>query len=389
MCRAKSIACTRVVREAHPESRLPSVPESYARSHVKIASIRTTPILAPMPRPVRTASGNIERFPLVLIDVLTDGGVEGRAYAQVYLPELLPALDRTVAGLAAMITGMPLTPRDVHAFLVRRCRLFGTKGLSGVALGGLDMALWDTWARTRGEPLAHALGAELRPLKAYNSVGLYDARSVVEIAEETRAAGFAGLKIKAGFASFAEDLAAVRAARRALGDDIALMIDYNQSLDAAEALARCTALDGEGLEWIEEPVSADDLEGCARIAEAVVTPIQIGENFHGPGEMRSAIAAKAMDLVMPDAQFIHGITGWLEAAALASTARLPMSSHTFLEASAQLLCATPTAHWLEVMDAAGGLRRAPLTVRDGTVIPWNAPGIGIEWDEDAVARYRV
>ena len=356
---------------------------------MKIASIRTTPILAPLPRPVRTASGTIDQFPLVLIDVVTDDGVAGRAYAQVYLPELLPALERTVAGLAGMITGTPLAPRAVHAFLLRRCRLFGLKGLTGVALGGLDMALWDTWARARGDPLARALGADLRPLKAYNSVGLYDARAVVAIAEETRAAGYAGLKIKAGFATLAEDLAAVRAARRALGDGIALMIDYNQSLGVAEAMARCRALDGEGLEWIEEPVLADDLEGCARIADAIVTPIQIGENFHGPAEMRAAIAAKAMDLVMPDPQFIHGVTGWLEAAALARTAGLPMSSHTFVEASAHLLCATPTAHWLEVLDAAGGLRRAPLTLRDGMVTPWDAPGIGLEWVEEAVARHRV
>lgn len=356
---------------------------------MKIVSIRTTPVLAPLPRPVRTASGTIDRFPLVLIDVLTDSGVEGRAYAQVYLPELLPALERCVAGMAGMVIGMPLAPRDLHGVLLRRCRLFGLKGLTGVALGGLDMALWDTWARARGEPLAHALGAELRPIKAYHSVGLYDAASVVAIAEETLAAGYAGLKIKAGFATLAEDLAAVRAARRVLGDGVALMIDYNQSLSVPEALRRCRALDGEGLAWIEEPVLADDLEGCARIADAVATPIQIGENFHGPAEMRPAIAAGAMDLVMPDAQYIHGVTGWLEAAALAHAAGLPMSSHCFVEASAHLLCATPTADWLEVLDAAGGLRRAPLELRDGGVTPWNSPGLGLEWDEATVARHRA
>ena len=356
---------------------------------MKIASIRTTPVLAPLPRPLRTASGSIERFPLVLIDVISDDGVEGRAYAQVYFPELLPALDRAVAGLAAMIAGRELVPRDVHAFLLARCRLMGTKNLTGMALGGLDMALWDAWARARGEPLARALGAEPRPLKAYNSAGLYDARSVVEIAEETRAAGYGGLKIKVGFPTVAEDLAAVRAARRALGDGIALMIDYNQSLDAAEAMRRCRAVDGEGLAWIEEPVRADDLEACARIAAAVATPIQIGENFNGPDEMRAAIAAKASDLVMPDAQYIHGVTGWLEAAELARAAGLPMSSHTFVEASTHLLCATPTAHWLEVLDSAGGLRRAPLALHDGCITAWDAPGIGLEWDEEAVARHRA
>lgn len=356
---------------------------------MKIASIRTTPVLAPLPRPVRTASGNIEQFPLVLIDVLTDDGVEGRAYAQVYLRELLPALDRTLAALAAMIVGMPLEPQTLHAFLLRRCRLFGAKGMTGVALGGVDMALWDTFARARGESLARSLGVPLRPCKAYHSVGLFEAAAVVEIAEETRAAGYAGLKIKAGFATLEEDLAAVRAARRALGDGIALMIDYNQSLDPAEAMRRCRALDGEGLEWIEEPVLADDFAACAQIAAAIATPLQIGENFHGPGEMRAAVAAQACDLVMPDAQFIHGVTGWLEAAAIARDAALPMSSHTFVEASAQLLCATPTAHWIEVLDAAGGLRQRPLELRDGCILPWDAPGIGIEWRADAVAASRA
>jgi len=356
---------------------------------MKITGISTTPVLAPLPRPVRTASGTIDRFPLVLIDVTTDEGVQGRAYAQVYLPELLSALERCVASLADMLMGLPLAPRDNHAYLLRRCRLFGMKGLLGVALGGLDMALWDTWARARGQPLARALGAELRPLRAYNSVGLYDANTVLEIVQETLAAGYAGLKIKAGFPTFAQDLAVVRAAKRALGDGTALMIDFNQSLSLPEAMARCKALDDEGLEWIEEPVLADDLEGCARIADAITTPIQIGENFNGALEMRAAINARASDLVMPDAQFIHGVTGWLDAAALAHTAGLPMSSHIFVEASAQLLCATPTAHWIEVLDAAGALRQEPIALQDGLLLPWDRPGIGLEWREDMVKRYRL
>ena len=146
---------------------------------MKISGVHTTAVLAPLPRPVRTASGTIDRFPLVLIDITTDEGVQGGAYAQVYLPELLPALERSVASLADMLIGLPLAPRNNHTYLLNRCRLFGMKGLLGVALGGLDMALWDTWARARGEPLARALGAELQPLRAYNSVGLYDAESVL------------------------------------------------------------------------------------------------------------------------------------------------------------------------------------------------------------------
>lgn len=354
----------------------------------RIREIRTTPVLAPIARPLRSASGFIERVPLVIIDVLTDDGVSGTAYAQVYFPELLPALDRTIAGMAGMLAGLPLVPRDLHAFLRRRCRLFGLKNLMGAALGGLDMALWDAWARARSEPLATAIGASPRAHRTYHSVGMYDANTVAEIVDETLEQGFAGLKIKAGFPDFADDLAVVRAARRLLGSGPALMIDYNQSLDGVEALRRCHALDDEGLEWIEEPVAADDFEGCARIAAAVKTPIQIGENFQGPEEMRLAIRDGAMDLAMPDAQLIHGVTGFLEAGALAATAGIPLSSHMFVEASAHLLCGVRTAHWLEFMDVAGHLQRQPVMVEQGRVAP-RGPGIGLDWDRDRVERHRL
>ena len=104
---------------------------------------------------------------------------------------------------------------------------------------------------------------------------------------------------------------------------------------------------------------------------------------------RVALAARAMDYVMPDPQFIRGVTGWLEAAALARQAQMECSSHAFVEASSHLLCATPTAHWLELLDAASPLLRAGYPVVDGTLTPPERPGIGLEWDEAAVAHCRV
>jgi mandelate racemase len=355
----------------------------------KITAIRTVPVLAPLPRPLLNASGCIKEFPLVLIEAHTSGGVIGRAYSHVYFPELLPALDATIRGLGQMVEGRPLAPRDVYTFLLRRLRLLGNKNIVGAALGGLDMALWDAFARGRNEPLVRTLGAEPRPLRAYYSVGLYRLEEVDGLVEETLAQGFTGLKIKLGFPTLAEDLAVVRAARRGLGDRCALMVDYNQSLSAAEGLARCRALDDEGLVWIEEPILADDFRGCAAIAAACQTPIQIGENFQGPPDMRAAIEVGAMDYVMPDPQFIWGVNGWLEAASLARSAGIEMSSHVHIEASSHLLCAAPTAHWLEHMDVAAGLRREPYPLEGGMIVPPARPGIGLEWDEARVARHRA
>lgn len=356
---------------------------------MQITALTTRCALAPLPRPIRTASGAIDRFPVVLLDLHTDTGVTGRAYVQSYLPALLPALDHTLRGLASMLVGQPLQPRALHALLSMRLRLLGTRGLAGIALSGLDMAAWDAWARAQGQPLAVALGAPLRPLKAYLSEGLYDAASVASVCEAAQAGGYAGLKVKLGFPSFAEDLAVVRQAQRLLGGHVALMVDYNQSLDLPEALRRCRALDDEGLTWIEEPVAAEDHAGCARIAAAIATPLQVGENFNGLYDMAASADAQASSFVMPDVQFIGGVTGWLEAAALARRHGLPMSSHLFVEASAQLLCATPTAHWIEVLDAAAGLRASSLRIEGGCLVPSAAPGMGMDWDEEAVARYAV
>ena len=188
---------------------------------------------------------------------------------------------------------------------------------------------------------------------------------------------------------FADDLAAVRAVRKRLPDHVELMADYNQALSVDEAMERCSALDGEGLSWIEEPIRHDDYAGCARLAEAVETPIQIGENFSGPHAMAAALAAGAADYMMPDAFRIGGVTGWQECASLAFRPDMRLSSHLVPELSAHLLAATPTRHWLEYVDWAAPVLAEPFQVINGTLTPPDRPGTGLQWDQAAVARYRV
>jgi mandelate racemase len=141
--------------------------------------------------------------------------------------------------------------------------------------------------------------------------------------------------------------------------------------------------------WIEEPVRADDFTGCAEIKREIKTPIQIGENFMGPEQMAQALAAGACDYVMPDAERIGGVSGWMRAAALAQGAGVEMSSHLFPEVSCHLLAATPTCHWLEYVDWANPVLKDPVTLKDGHVVIPEAPGTGIAWNEQAVEKYQV
>ena len=198
------------------------------------------------------------------------------------------------------------------------------------------------------------------------------------------------MKLRLGRPEAAGDLAALRAVKKAIGPKVTLMADFNQALSVNEAIRRGRMLDAEGgLLWIEEPVRADDFAGCARVAAEVATPIQIGENFMGPEQMAQALAAGACDFVMPDAQRIGGVTGWMRAAALAQGAGVEMSSHLFPEASCHLLAATPTCHWLEYMDWADAILKDPVEVKNGLIGIAERPGIGMTWDEKAVKRYAL
>ncbi|GAC1658075.1 MAG: enolase C-terminal domain-like protein [Candidatus Dormibacteraceae bacterium] len=357
---------------------------------LSIRSIRTTPVIAPLAREVRTATGAVTDAPLLLIDIETNEGVTGRAYLFSYFSLALAALDEMVRALAPVIVGRPLAPFELERDLRARLTLLGSTNLSGMAVAGLDMAAWDAVARSLEVPMATLLGG--RPgveLRAYDSLGMYGPAEAAEQAARARSEGFGALKLKLGWPTLDDDIAAIRAVRRVVPDDFEVMVDYNQSLSVSEAVRRGQALDDEGVYWIEEPVRAADLEGAARVSAEVGTPVSIGENFSSVFEMQRALQLEAADYVMPDVQQVGGISGWIRAAALAQSYGVEMSSHCFPDISSHLLAVTPTAHWLEWLDLAGRVLAEPFAVRGGTLTVPDRPGLGLEWDPAAVERYRA
>lgn len=360
-------------------------------SGLSVRAVAATPVVVPMKRPVRTASGAFSEAPLLLVDLALSEGPTGRAYLFGFQPFTLKPLRDLVLAFGGMIAGDPLAPREIAAKLRARTTLFGSRGLVGMALSAIDMAAWDAAAQSAGMPLATFLGGNPKPVPAYlgNGIAVMPPGDVAREAETLAKLGFKAIKIRLGHPRLEDDLAGVRAARRALPPEMLLMSDYNQGLSVAEAIRRARALDGEGLYWIEEPVRAEDFAGAAAVAAAVETPIQIGENFQSPFEVERAIATGASDFVMLDAQMIGGVTGWLAGMALAQAAGKPCSSHLFQEYSAHLLAVTPTAGWLEWFDIADPVLREPLTLKDGVVSASARPGAGIIWDEAAVRRYRL
>ena len=356
-----------------------------------LRSIRTRAVDVPMARPLGTSAQTMRTAPILLIDLQCEEGVVGRAYLFCYT-RMAPGLIGTVLDdIVDSLRGERIAPIDFAQRLQQRYRLLGAQGVVRMALAGFDVACWDALSQAAGLPLADYIGSQLRPIPAYNSngLGLMPPEQAADEAEALLEGGFRAVKLRLGRPTAEEDLAAVRAVRRRLPEAVALMADYNQALTVTEAIRRGRMLDGEGLAWIEEPVRHDDYAGCARVAGALSTPVQIGENFAGAPAMAAALAAGACDYVMPDLERIGGVTGWQRAAALAAAAGIEMSSHIFPEVSAHLLAATPTCHWLEYVDWAAPILAEPLRIVDGMAVASDWAGTGIAWDEDVVARYLI
>ena len=355
-------------------------------------SIAARPVVLKLKRPVVARIATITDWPLILIDLYTEEGIVGRSYLEPYIAKSMRYLVPAIHDLGAQLKGHRVSPVELYGLARKSLHFVGYQGLSMIAVSGLDMAAWDALAKAAGMPLCVLLGGSVGAVKAYNSNGLWlgePAATAAEAAELRDEGGFTGLKLRLGRERVADDLATIAAVRHAVGDDIELIVDFNQGLHRGEALQRCHMIDDLGLAWIEEPIVYDDLEGYALLAAELKTPIQIGENFYGPRDLYRALESKACDYVMPDFMRIGGVTGWLRAAAIAGTAGIPMSTHLYPEVAAQVMRVTETAHWLEWQDWADPILQKPYEIRDSMLHIPNVPGIGLEWDEAAVTAHRA
>jgi mandelate racemase len=356
-----------------------------------VRAVRAVGVEVPMTYALGTSAGKITTAALVLVDLDTEEGVTGRSYLFCFSRDLVPAILRMIEAAAAVVAGDKLAPLALWDKLARRFKLIGVTGIVRMALAAIDVAAWDAVAIAAGLPLARLLGAAPRPIPAYNScgLGLMTPQEVADEAEKLLAGGFRAVKLRLGYPTLAADLAALQAVRERVGADVIVMVDYNQALTVAQALERGRALDQEGIYWLEEPIRHDDYAGNARLVRELKSPVQIGENFNLITAMEAALDAGAADYVMPDLDRIGGVTGFMQAAALAAARGIEMSSHLFPEVSAHLLAATPTAHWLEYMDWANPILAEPMKIVDGHAVVPECPGNGLAWNPDAVARYRT
>lgn len=363
-----------------------------SQPNLTLRSITARPVVLKLERPIVARIATITDWPLILIDLATEEGIVGRSYLEPYVVKSMRYLVPALHDLGLMLKGRRLAPVELFEAARKSLHFVGYEGLSMISAAGLDMAAWDALAKAAGLPLCVLLGGSVGSVRSYNSNGLW-LREPVAVAEEALQlrdeGGFAGLKLRLGRENPKHDLATLVAVRTTVGDEMHLMVDFNQGLSLAEALHRCHAIDDLGLEWIEEPIVYDNLDGCSQLASELKTPLQIGENFYGPRELHKALQKKACDLVMPDFMRIGGVTGWMRAAAIAGAAGIPMSTHLYPEVAAHVMRVTETAHWLEWQNWADPILQKPYQIKNGMLEIPDVPGVGLDWNEDVVAASQL
>jgi mandelate racemase len=208
-----------------------------------IRRVRAVPVTVPMRYALGTSAATVREAPLLLVDLETEEGIVGRAYQFCYRPAAAPAIAGFLADILDATAGAALVPVNLWAALSKRYTLIGVQGVVRMAMSLVDVAAWDALATAAGVPLARLLGGEPRPIPAYNSngLGLMPVEALAREADALVAGGFPGAKLRLGYPTLEEDLAAVRAVRCRLPDHVALMVDYNQALSAADGLRRARA----------------------------------------------------------------------------------------------------------------------------------------------------
>lgn len=278
-------------------------------------------------------------------------------------------------------------PNDIAKLYTKLLWAGASVGRSGVAtqaLAAIDIALYDLKAKRAGLPLAKLLGAHRDSVRAYNTSGGFLNASIQDVlarAAQSIEEGIGGVKIKVGLPDGEEDLGRVRAVREYLGDDIPLMVDANQQWDRTTALRMGRRLEEFDLTWIEEPLDAYDAEGHADLARALDTPIATGEMLASVAEHERLIAARACDILQPDAPRIGGITQFLRLMTLADQAGLDVAPHFAMEIHLHLAACYPRETWVEHFDWLDPLFEERLETREGRMLVPDRPGLGITLSE--------
>ncbi len=344
---------------------------------------------------------------VLLIYVHTDAGIVGIGEAHT-VPTVLKAIidapisQSTGQGLGQLLIGRD--PRDINALwslMYESTTTYGRRGVVLQAISGMDIALWDILGKSCGLPIHRLLGGARRTdLRAYASdLSPESPHDIVALAQRHVASGFTAVKFGWGKlgTSVRDDAVFMARVRAAIPEDVDIMLDMGTPVPLRDALWLADALSEHNVSFLEEPLSPDDLDGFAALTAKALTPIATGEKETTRFGFRDLIIRGGLGIIQPDIARCGGITEMMRITAFAELHGVTVIPHCWatdilVSATAQVLSTLSDAPFLEFNATDNPLKRnllaKPITVENGFVRVPDAPGLGIELNEDTIAKYR-
>lgn len=357
---------------------------------MKVTAVETQPVTVRLDQPIGSALGEIAKFGCILVTVRTNAGITGENLIFTLNDRRTKVLRQMVDELADVAVGHDAG--HIAGFWARAWKdinFLGHKGVPVAGISAIDGALWDALGKAAGLPLYRLLGGAQDRVPAYHSGGLWLSRSIDELVVEAQGfvdQGFRAMKMRLGLPDPAEDIARVKAVRDAIGPGVRLMADANQGLTEAQAIRLGRRLEPFDLTWFEEPLPAWDLDGLARVAAALDTPIASGETEYTRYGFRRMLELRSADILMPDLQRVGGVSEFMRVGHMAESHDIAVSSHLFPETSVQVLGALSNAIFLEYMPWFSSLYNETLEFRDGSAAVPERPGWGFTFNRDYIAH---
>src|SRR5215216_993340 len=350
----------------------------------------------PTDRPEADGTFHWNATTLVLVEPVADSGLRGLGFS--YTTAAAGALIQDM--LAEIVIGCPLEHMGATwAAMIAAVRNIGKSGVAATAISAVDISLWDLRAHAAGLPLFQLLGAYRDSVPIYGSGG-FTSYSQAELVEQLTGwvdQGISKVKMKVGKdggTKSEEDLARVSAARQAIGSAAELFVDANGAYTAKQAIHLARLFAEQEVSYFEEPVPFDHIDQLAFIRQHSSVAIASGEFAYDSYDIRNVLEARAVDILQVDATRCLGITGCLQAAALAYAFGIPLSTHTAPSIHAHIGCSIPQIEHLEYFHDHVRIEKmlfeGVLQPQKGYLEPDpDRPGLGLELKTGDADRWRL
>ncbi len=351
------------------------------------------PLSRPRSSPTEAAAGRLNHVVVLLVHIETDTGLRGLGFAYALQGSGRALLACAEDDISPLLVGEdPLDHERLGAKVYWRLQTIGRRGLVMQAYSAFDLALWDLKGKAANLPLYKLLGGARDAAAAYGSDTGWLWMSPEEIFEASQPyleQGLMGIKVKVG-ADAEADADRLGRLRELFGEDVWLAVDANQRYDFGTALAMGRFFEEEvGADWFEEPILCEDVAGHARLKMSLEIPLAVGETLYGADEFDRYLQKDALDVLQPDVTRLGGLTATLRVLALAQQHHRPVSLHLLPEVGVQLCCGLPVVTSVEYMPWLWPLWQEPPQLDSGRLLPPSRPGLGLESDPEAIARYRA